>query len=278
MRPVAIRDILVVGNYCHDLLRHGRGGETHALGGSAAYISAVLDAMNRDYAVAAVAGEDFRYADQVRYPPRVVPGTRTTQFIAELSGEARTLHVSARSAPILPEDITVDARVALACGVAGEVLPETLLRVSERARHVLADAQGLLRTLDASGRVLNARLEDTPFDAMLERLRVLKASEEEAQALDIERVRRRTCLVVTRGARGCTVYTADARLDVPGVPVEAVDTTGAGDCFLAGFALGLLRELPLARCAEIANGFGAQAVTQVGVPKLDVSRIPEDLR
>ncbi|AKQ69323.1 Ribokinase [Myxococcus hansupus] len=278
MRPAATRDILVVGNYCHDLLRHGHGRETHALGGSAAYISAVLDAMNRDYAVAAVAGEDFRYAHQVRYPPRVVPGTRTTQFIADLTGETRTLHVSAKSEPILPEDITVDARVALACGVAGEVLPETLLRVSERARHVLADAQGLLRTLDAQGRVLNVRLEDTPFDAMLERLRVLKASEEEAEALDIERVRRRTCLVVTRGPRGCTVYTADARLDVPGVPVEEVDATGAGDCFLAGFALGLLRELPLARCAEIANGFGAQAVTQVGVPRLDASRIPADLR
>jgi len=143
---------------------------------------------------------------------------------------------------------------------------------------VLADAQGLLRTLEANGRVANMRLEDTPFDGLLERLRVLKASEEEALAMDIERVRQRTCLVVTRGRRGCTVLTADARIDVPAVPAEEVDATGAGDCFLAGFALGLLRELPLERCAALANWFGAQAVTQLGVPKLDARLIPADLR
>ena len=72
--------------------------------------------------------------------------------------------------------------------------------------------------------------------------------------------------------------TADTRVDVPAFPVEEVDPTGAGDCFLAGFALGLLREMPLARCAALANWFGAQAVGQVGVPKLDVSRLPAELR
>jgi 1D-myo-inositol 3-kinase len=272
------RDVLVVGNYCHDLLRLGPGRETHALGGSSAYISAVLDAVGVDYAVAAVAGEDFRYADRVRYPPRIIPGTRTTQFTAELGAGERVLRVSARAEPLRPEDITVDARVALACGVMGELLPETLIRVSERARYVVADAQGLLRTLDGEGRVLNVPLSETPYAALLERIHVLKASENEARAMDVEQVRRRTCLVITRGAQGCTVLTAEERIDVAALSVEEVDPTGAGDCFLAGFALGLLRGLPLARCAELANGFGAQAVTQVGVPKLDVSALPTALR
>lgn len=278
MSPRASCDVLVVGNYCHDLLRLGPGRETHALGGSSAYISSVLEAMDVDYAVAAVAGEDFRYGGHVRHPPRIVPGTRTTQFTAELGQGERVLRVSARAEPIRPEDITVDARVALACGVMGELLPETLVRVSERARHVVADAQGLLRALDGEGRVLNQRIEATPYAALLERIHVLKASEEEARALDVEQVRRRTCLVITRGGDGCTVLTAKERIDVPAVPAEEVDPTGAGDCFLAGFALGLLRELPLARCAELANWFGAQAVMQVGVPKLDVSALPASLR
>lgn len=278
MRPGTSRDVLVVGNYCHDLLRLGPGRETQALGGSSAYISAVLDAVGVDYAVAAVAGEDFRYVDRVRYPPRIIPGTRTTQFTAELGAGERVLRVSARAEPLRPEDITVDARVALACGVMGELLPETLVRVSERARHVVADAQGLLRTLDGEGRVLNVPLSETPYAALLERIQVLKASEDEARAMDVEHVRKRTCLVITRGAEGCTVLTADARLVVPAVPAEEVDPTGAGDCFLAGFALGLLRELPLARCAELANWFGAQAVMQVGVPTLDMSALPAALR
>lgn len=271
-------DVLVVGNYCHDLLRLGPGRETHTLGGSAAYISSVLEAMGVDHAVAAVAGEDFRYADRVRYPPRIVPGTRTTQFTAELGQAERVLRVSARAEPIRPEDITVDVRVALACGVMGELLPETLVRVCERARYVVADAQGLLRALDGEGRVLNQRLEETPYERLVERLHVLKASEEEARALDVEWVRGQTCLVITRGHEGCTVLAANERIDVPAFPAEEVDPTGAGDCFLAGFALGLLRELPLARCAELANWFGAQAVRQVGVPTLDVSALPAALR
>jgi 1D-myo-inositol 3-kinase len=168
--------------------------------------------------------------------------------------------------------------LALACGVMGELLPETLVRVSERARYVVADAQGLLRTLDGEGRVHNVPLSETPYAAHLERIHVLKASEDEARAMDIEQVRRRTCLVITRGAQGCTVLTAEERIDVAALPVEEVDPTGAGDCFLAGFALGLLRGLPLARCAALANWFGAQAVMQVGVPKLDVAGLPAELR
>jgi 1D-myo-inositol 3-kinase len=64
------------------------------------------------------------------------------------------------------------------------------------------------------------------------------------------------------------VLTADQEWNVPAVPVVEVDPTGAGDCFLAGFALGMLRGLPRSRCAELANAFGAQAVTQVGVPRI----------
>ncbi|MCE9673009.1 PfkB family carbohydrate kinase [Myxococcus stipitatus] len=270
-------DALVVGNYCHDVLVND-AGEVHTLGGSAAYISNVFEAMGVSHAVVAVAGEDFAYVDRVRQPPRIIPGTRTTRFRADFRQGERVLRVDARAEPIRPEDLPCDARVALACGVMGEVLPETLVALSRRARHVIADTQSLLRALDAEGRVVDLPLERTPFAALLGHLRVLKASEAEARVLDIDAVRARTCLVITRGERGCSVLTADAVLDVPASHVEEVDPTGAGDCHLAGFALGLLRGWPLARCAELANWFGAQAVTQVGVPRLDAAALPPDLR
>ncbi len=276
--PQARRDVLVVGHYCHDLLRHGPGRETQALGGSAAYISAVLGAMEVDHTVVSVAGEDFQYGAQVRHPPRLVPGARTTQFTADFTGGERVLRLGAVAPPIRPEDITTEARVALGCGVAGELLPETLVRIAERSQHLVVDLQGLIRTTEAGGQVHHRRLEETPYAALLERVHVLKASEEEALALDVERVRQGTCLVITRGRQGCTVLTARDAFEVPAPAVEEVDPTGAGDCFLAGFALGLLRGLPLPRCAELANWFGAQAVTQVGVPRLERARLPAALR
>jgi sugar/nucleoside kinase (ribokinase family) len=44
--------------------------------------------------------------------------------------------------------------------------------------------------------------------------------------------------VLKRGARGCTVFTQDAKLDFAAVAAEVVDPTGAGDALAAGFLLG----------------------------------------
>ena len=44
--------------------------------------------------------------------------------------------------------------------------------------------------------------------------------------------------VLKRGARGCTVFGEDAKLDFAAVAGEVVDPTGAGDALAAGFLLG----------------------------------------
>jgi sugar/nucleoside kinase (ribokinase family) len=44
--------------------------------------------------------------------------------------------------------------------------------------------------------------------------------------------------VLKRGARGCTVFTEDAKLDFAAVDAEVVDPTGAGDALAAGLLLG----------------------------------------
>jgi len=74
--------------------------------------------------------------------------------------------------------------------------------------------------------------------------------------------------VVKRGAQGALALRASAPQDpivVSAIPVEVVDTTGAGDAFDAGFlyaTLILQRDLPDA--LRFAAACGAQAVTQVG--------------
>jgi 1D-myo-inositol 3-kinase len=162
--------------------------------------------------------------------------------------------------------------------VALELLPETLAALADSCERVLVDAQALLRTRAADGRVGLQPLAATAYAPLLPRVHLLKASEEEARLLELPALRRHTCVVVTRGARGCTLLGAERELHVPALRVPEVDPTGAGDCFLAGLALGLLRGLPLAGCAELASWFGAQAVQQVGVPRLDPAGLPPLLR
>ncbi|MBZ0301995.1 MAG: carbohydrate kinase family protein, partial [Anaerolineae bacterium] len=71
-------------------------------------------------------------------------------------------------------------------------------------------------------------------------------------------------VVVTQGARGCTLYTGRETIEVPGFPVEEVDPTGAGDCFDAGFLVQWLAGASLVEAARFANACGALAVTRQG--------------
>ncbi len=71
-------------------------------------------------------------------------------------------------------------------------------------------------------------------------------------------------VALKRGAEGCTVITGDERIEVAGYPVEAVDPTGAGDCFDAGFVVGLTEGLSLEECGRLANACGAAAAAVRG--------------
>lgn len=66
--------------------------------------------------------------------------------------------------------------------------------------------------------------------------------------------------VLKRGARGCTVFTEDAKLDFAAVAGEVLDPTGAGDALAAGFLLGGSLEEAARRGIEAA----ARCVATVG--------------
>ena len=71
-------------------------------------------------------------------------------------------------------------------------------------------------------------------------------------------------VALKRGAAGCTIFTADEVVPVPGFSVDAVDPSGAGDCFDAGFVVGLIEQLPLEEVGRLANACGALAATAMG--------------
>ncbi len=71
-------------------------------------------------------------------------------------------------------------------------------------------------------------------------------------------------VVLKLGGRGCRVFSAQGTIDVPGFKVKAVDPTGAGDCFDAGFISGYLDNLPLYEAARLANAMGALAASRMG--------------
>ncbi|RSN37410.1 ribokinase [Amycolatopsis sp. WAC 04169] len=70
--------------------------------------------------------------------------------------------------------------------------------------------------------------------------------------------------VVTLGAKGAAVVTADGVTEVPSPKVEAVDTTGAGDAFAGALATALAKGEELADAARKAVKVAAITVTRQG--------------
>ena len=66
------------------------------------------------------------------------------------------------------------------------------------------------------------------------------------------------------GGGGCYVYDGDFSGELPAFKSEVLDTTGAGDNFMAGLIHGLLSGLSFADSAVLANAAGANAVSRLG--------------
>lgn len=71
-------------------------------------------------------------------------------------------------------------------------------------------------------------------------------------------------VVVTLGADGALLVDGPATHHVPGQPVDAVDTTGAGDAFCGALAGALAAGDPLPAAVTAANRFAAMSTTRSG--------------
>lgn len=71
-------------------------------------------------------------------------------------------------------------------------------------------------------------------------------------------------IALKEGRKGSTIFTRDGENHIPTIKVKEIDPTGAGDCYDAGFVVGLLKEWGLKKVARFANICGALAVTRKG--------------
>ncbi len=71
-------------------------------------------------------------------------------------------------------------------------------------------------------------------------------------------------VVVTRGEKGCVVVTPERALRAPAYEVEAIDASGSGDAFDAGFIVGMLEGWELERTVRFASAVGASCCTRLG--------------
>jgi sugar/nucleoside kinase (ribokinase family) len=72
------------------------------------------------------------------------------------------------------------------------------------------------------------------------------------------------CVVVTRGAEGAAIVSADGVESVPAFQTDVVDTTGCGDAFVAGFIRGLSLGRSPAEAALVGSATASFVATGLG--------------
>jgi len=71
-------------------------------------------------------------------------------------------------------------------------------------------------------------------------------------------------VVLKMGSAGCFVARGAERVQVPALEVRVVDTTGAGDCWDAGFLAALMHGEDIAAAAGIGNACAACCIEHIG--------------
>jgi sugar/nucleoside kinase (ribokinase family) len=183
----------------------------------------------------------------------VVDATASTSFtfvIVGSDGQRRFLHTMGANATLCEGDISMDVvKQAKILHVAGTMVMPTL--DGEQTAHILAKARaaGVTTCMDT---VFNNRVADySPIiGPCLPHLDMFLPSIEEAERVagtsDPKEIVRRLhdrgvgTVAVKLGPKGSYVYGHGEEAYVPSYRVKCVDTSGAGDCWVAGFLLGRL--------------------------------------
>lgn len=152
-------------------------------------------------------------------------------------------------------------------GYIGSKRHESYLKMLKRIKHETEVSVSFDLGWDSTGEWTDKLYELLPFiDVMFmngtEALHYSRKSVHENAARDFAKA----CglVVVKLGSAGSFAVKDGVMYKAPAYTVKAVDTTGAGDSFNAGFIYGYLKGKPIEECLKWGNGCGALCVTALG--------------
>ena len=192
-------------------------------------------------------------------------------------GSERTLELLGRADPVPapPGDLLSATTAVLVGPILCEVSADLVRRVRQAsAAPLFLDPQGMLRA--SNSRRIVGRIQDGLLD-VLPLCDVVKPNEHEATLLTgidatarpIDAVRRLHAMgvpiaVVTLAERGSVVFDGRRLARIPPFAVDAVDPTGAGDTFMAGFIHDFLQSRDPVRACLFGSAVASVMVQNIG--------------
>ncbi len=201
-------------------------------------------------------------------------GTSTTMVMVHPDGERSFIHYMGTNAEFNPDDIDWEvvsgAKVFHLAGIFLTPRMDGLpaMEVLKRAK-----SMGLTTTLDvtwdSTGRWMSLLRPCLPYaDYFLpnfgEASSLAEGKTDPDTIADVFLDAGVGTAVIKMAGEGCYVKNRETAFHLPAYSVEVVDMLGAGDCFCAGFTVGLALGWDLHTTARLANAVGALCVTQLG--------------
>jgi len=190
------------------------------------------------------------------------------------SGDRCIFHTMGANAALAIDDIDMDlVKMSKIAFVAGSLILPSFEGKPAAEFFEKARALGLATAMDT---VFNDRLENqlAVLGPCFPHLDYFLPSLEEAQRMtglkdhrDIARLLKdKGCktVAIKMGSQGSYILTDDEEMEIPAYKVNAVDTTGAGDSWAAGFLAGVLMGWPIEHCGLFGNAVAATCVQAVG--------------
>jgi 1D-myo-inositol 3-kinase len=261
-------DYLVIGHVTQDRVTVGAHGRAPSLvlGGTATYAALTARNLGRRVGVLTSAAFEPGLVD-VLYGAQVarLPAEETTRFVNTYHKGAREQRIETRAEPLRAEQLLPEWRAAPIVHLAPiaaeldpdllEAFPDALLGVTPQGWMRAWDESGLIHTEPwAQAEAVLARADavifseqDVPDPGLIDRYAGL--------------ARASGTLIVTRGARGASVYCGgEWRHFAAFTPRRQVDPTGAGDVFAAAYLVHLKQTGDPYASAEVANCVASFAV------------------
>jgi fructokinase len=248
--------VLVVGEALVDIVHRADGSIDESPGGSPANVALALGRLARRPRLLTSLGDDAHgrtvraWLEASDVVLEGTPAARTSTAIARLDALGAASYAFAIDWRL--EGSGVDVADALHVGSIAATLDPGAAAVAElvdrhRGRALLTYDPNIRPSLVDDPESVRRRVR-----SLIERADVVKASDEDVAWLhpgaSIAEVARLWCrsgpslVVVTLGSDGCLAIAPGFGVRVPGVPVDVVDTVGAGDTFMAALIDGLLGE------------------------------------
>ena len=290
-------DIITIGNVFNENIRFIDKKSGPFLGGTVSYSAVVLSRLGSRVGIVSNLGED---TPRDLLAPIIDSGvdisglrfrkdspTNKNILIYNEAGEKEILYLE-KAKKIVFEDIPIkyfNSNLIYLCPVDFDVLPETVGDIRSKVPFVAADLGGFGGAhCSIQSRTEFYKQREKTLQEYLRYIDIAKVSIEDCHHLfgdfglseqeitaKLQELPLEIC-ILTLGEKGAVILKENDKIYISSIKVDTIDTTGAGDTFMAAFLSEYIKGKEIKYCGEFANATSSLLIEKTG--GVNIRRIP----